>query len=115
MLELGTPPAITARTQADVAAQSQRIRSEQAAVRQNLIAIGAQVLFQTSMAYNGIAVSIDASLIERLRKLPGVINVHIIPPKQRENVDAVSFIGAPMVWGAPWRRDRPRHSRRRDR
>lgn len=101
MVELGTPPAITAQVQADVAAQSQRIRSEQVSVRKDLAALGAQVLFQTSLVYNGIAVSVDARLIERLRKLPGVVNVHIIPPKQRENVDAVSFIGAPTVWGGP--------------
>jgi subtilisin family serine protease len=101
MIELGAPPALAAPAQADVAARSRSIRAAQASLQPSLSALGAQVLFQTSLAYNGIAVSIDAGQFDRLRTLPGVVGVHAIPPKQRANADAVPFVGAPAVWGVP--------------
>jgi subtilisin family serine protease len=101
MVELSAPPALAAPAQADIRAHSRSILAAQAGLQHSLAALGAQVLFQTSLVYNGIAVSIDAGQIEQLRRLPGVAGVHVIPPKQRANVDAVPFVGAPAVWGAP--------------
>jgi subtilisin family serine protease len=101
MIELSEPAALFAPTPADIVARSRQIVAKQATLQMGLTALSARVLFQTSLAYNGIAVAVDARQLDRLRALPGVAGVHVIPLKQRSNADAVPFIGAPAVWGAP--------------
>ncbi|HEY3232440.1 MAG TPA: S8 family serine peptidase, partial [Roseiflexaceae bacterium] len=101
MIELSEPAALLAPTPAEIVARSRQIAAKQATLQTGLTALGARVLFQTSLAYNGIAVAVDARQLDRLRALPGVAGVHVIPLKQRSNADAVPFIGAPAVWSAP--------------
>jgi subtilisin family serine protease len=101
MINLGEPAVGAAHNRAAVIARGRRIGDAQTALRPQLVALGAQVLFQASLTYNGIAVSVRASQLDQLRALPGVVSVQIIPPKQRSNADAVPFVGAPAVWSAP--------------
>src|SRR5262245_55275896 len=101
MLNLGEPATLAAPNREAIIARGRRIGSVQAALQPQLAALGAQVLFQASLAYNGIAVSVRANQLDRLRALPGVVSVQIIPPKQRSNANAVPFVGAPAVWSAP--------------
>src|SRR5262245_50695598 len=100
MLNLGEPATLAAPNREAVIAHGRRIGDLQAALQPQLAALGAQVLFQASLTYNGIAVSVRADQLGRLRSLPGVVGVHIIPPKLRSNADAVPFVGAPAVWSA---------------
>jgi subtilisin family serine protease len=101
MLNLGEPATLAAPNREAVIARGRRIGDLQAALQPRLTALGVQVLFQASLTYNGIAVSVRADQLDQLRALPGVVSVHIIPPKQRSNADAVPFVGAPAVWSAP--------------
>jgi subtilisin family serine protease len=100
MIDLGEPAALAAPNREAVVARSRRIADMQAALQPQLAALGAQVLFQASLAYNGIAVSVRAAQIDKLRALPGVVGVRAVPPKQRSNAAAVPFVGAPAVWSA---------------
>jgi subtilisin family serine protease len=101
MIELSEPAAIAAPTPADVVARSRRITTEQTTLVTGLAALKAQILFQTSLVYNGIAVTISPDQIDLLRALPGVVGVHVIQLKQRSNAQVVPFVGAPMVWSGP--------------
>jgi subtilisin family serine protease len=101
MIKLGEPATFGAPNREAVIARGRSISAVQAALQPRLAALGAQVLFQASLTYNGIAVSARASQLEQLRALPGVVGVHIIPPKQRSNAAAVPFVGAPAVWSGP--------------
>jgi subtilisin family serine protease len=101
MLNLGEPAIRAAPNREAVIARGRRIGDIQAALQPQLAAVGAQILFQANLTYNGIAVSVRADQLDRLRSLPGVVGIHVIPPKQRSNADAVPFIGAPAVWSAP--------------
>src|SRR5262249_33572870 len=101
MINLGEPALGATYNRAAVIARGRSIGAAQAALQPRLAALGAQVLFQASLAYNGISVSIRAAQLDQLRALPGVVGVQIIPPKQRSNADAVPFVGAPAVWSAP--------------
>jgi subtilisin family serine protease len=101
MLNLGEPATLAAPNREAVIARGRRIGDMQAALQPQLALLGAQVLFQASLTYNGIAISIRADRLDQLRALPGVVDVQIIPPKQRSNADAVPFVGAPAVWSAP--------------
>jgi subtilisin family serine protease len=101
MLNLGEPAILAAPNREAVIARSKRIGDAQAMLGPQLAALGAQVLFQARLAYNGVAVAVRADQIDRLRALPGVVSVQIIPPKQRSNAEAVPFVGAPTIWSAP--------------
>jgi subtilisin family serine protease len=101
MLELAEPPALAMGAPAAIAARSRQIATAQAGLAAHLAALDAQVLFRATLAYNGIAVLIRADHLDALRALPGVIGVHVIPPKQRATAAAVPFIGAPALWSAP--------------
>ncbi len=100
MVELADPSAISALTGAEAAMQSRRLMAAQAPVMQHLLGLKAQVLFRTTLVYNGIAVSIPGNLVDQIRALPGVAAVHVIPPKQRSNAATVSLVGAPAPWSA---------------
>lgn len=101
MIELGEPSAPGALTLAGAVERSRRIAAEQALLAQPLAALDAQVLFQTRLAYNGIAVSVAPEHLDALRLLPGVVGVHAITPKQRSNAAAIQFVGAPAAWSGP--------------
>jgi hypothetical protein len=93
MLELSTPA--TGPSIAPAAA-----RAQQAAVIQSLTAINVQVLFTTSLAYNGIAVTVPASQLDQLRRIPGVARVAIIPPKSPASVATQAAAGLPAATNA---------------
>jgi len=93
MLELPATPAGTG-------SASKRVRVQQAALIQTLSAINAQVLFTTSWALKGVAVVVPASQVDRLRQLPGVSRVSIIPPKSPAGSVASSTAGLPAIAGA---------------
>ncbi len=73
---------------------------QQAALIQSLSGINAHVLFTTNLAYNGVAVVVPASQVERLRHLPGVAGVSIIPPKSPAGIVGSSPAGLPAIAGA---------------
>ncbi len=58
----------------------------------------ARVTYRVQAAYNGIAVVVDAGDVARLRGLPGVKAVHVIPLLRRDNASSVPLIGAPTAW-----------------
>ncbi len=72
----------------------------QALLLQSLPALDARVLFQTRLAYRGVAVSAPADQIGRLRALPGVTRVAVIPPKTPSSVVTTSLAGAAATVGA---------------
>jgi len=76
MIELNDPPAGVAGN-----AGGQQIAAAQQQLVQSLAATGAQVLFQSRLAFNGVAVVVPASQLAQLRALPNVASVRIIPPK----------------------------------
>ena len=77
-----------------------RVETQQASVRVRLAAPAtrATVLFETSRAYAGIAVTTDASRLDALAAIPGVKAVHRLVPKTRDNFMAVPLIEAPGAW-----------------
>jgi hypothetical protein len=76
MLTLATPAA--GLSAADAAAQTQ---AQLVALGQSLQSLNSQILFAGDLAYNGVAVNAPANQLDRLRKLPGVTHIAIIPPK----------------------------------
>lgn len=76
MIELNDPPAGVAGN-----AGGQQIAAAQQQLVLSLAATGAQVLFQSRLAFNGVAVVVPASQLAQLRALPNVASVRIIPPK----------------------------------
>ena len=79
---------------------SGRVQIQQAALIQSLSALNVQVLFTTNLAYSGVAVAVPANQIDRLRQLPGVTRVSIIPPKAPASAGANATAGLPAIAGA---------------
>lgn len=103
MLELDGSPAISASTPDAVTTQSTQNRKAQQGLIASLQQVDAEVLFQTSIAYNGIAVSVQSNQISALQSFPGVVNTHVITPKERSSISATAFSGAPVIWSSPRR------------
>ncbi|MBK9940733.1 MAG: S8 family serine peptidase [Kouleothrix sp.] len=82
------------------AAQQQlaRIERTQQALLGPLAQLGASVIYRVQRAYNGIAVRVDAGQLATIARLPGVVAVHPLVSKQRDNTGSVPLIGAPQVW-----------------
>ena len=80
--------------------KSQR-RSDQAAVRPSIEALGGEVLGTYQSALNGIKVSIPRRQLAALRELPGVVAVREVAVSQRANVTGVPRIHAPAAWDIP--------------
>ncbi len=81
MIELATPAVLTAPSSPSSYSSHQQIMSAQAALMPQLVSLNARVLFQTSLVYAGVAVTIPANQLERLRALPGVAHVAVLSPK----------------------------------
>jgi len=79
---------------------SGRVHFQQAALIQSLMALNARVLFTTNLALNGVAVAVPANQVDRLRQLPGVSRVSIIPPKSPAGTAANSSAGLPVIVSA---------------
>jgi subtilisin family serine protease len=98
----GNAPETQSRAVAEAKAQLAGIERSQAALRTSLAApeIGAKVLFQAKRVYNGVAVSVDAENIERIKALPGVKAVHLLVPKHPNRGASVPLINARKVWNS---------------
>jgi Subtilase family/Domain of unknown function (DUF4397) len=81
MIELAMPAVIVAPNGLNSQSAHQQITAAQTALISQLAVLNARVLFQTSLVYAGVAVTIPADQLERLRALPGVARVTVIPPK----------------------------------
>ncbi|MEM8531636.1 MAG: S8 family serine peptidase [Chloroflexota bacterium] len=103
MMELDGSAAITADTPDAVAIQSSQNRDSQQLLMASLQQVDAEVLFQTSIAYNGIAVSVPLNQVSALESFPDVVGTHIITPKERSSISATAFSGAPVIWSSPRR------------
>jgi len=77
------------------------LSAPQDAIKPAIQTLGGQVLADYQVAYNGIKVRIASNLMDRLRALPGVIGVHVIPNHERANAISVLYLGVPTVWNAP--------------
>jgi hypothetical protein len=61
--------------------------------------IGAQVIYRTQRAYNGIAIVADKDRIPQILRLPGVLAVHPIVPKHHNGAFSdIDFLGARTAW-----------------
>ncbi len=85
------PPAAQAR-------HAQQISSEQAVVQPKLEQHGAQVMSALRVGVNGFRVRVDASELDNLRLLDGVLSVEPVDLHYPENALSVPGIGAPAVW-----------------
>lgn len=102
MLELAAPPALAGGGEpVAVATRSARNRAIQAQLLRALATPTTQVLFQTSLVYNGIAVNVSASNVAALGSLPGVAGVHRIAPKQIADAPANAPATASATWNSP--------------
>jgi hypothetical protein len=107
MIELADPPAIAGDAHARaIADRSARNRAAQARLLPLLAALDAQILFRTSLVYNGIAVSVPKARVAGLLSLPAVAGIHVIPPKQPIDVPAeltaaASALDAAVTWNSP--------------
>jgi hypothetical protein len=86
MIELATPAVIAAPNIPSSLSPRQQVAAAQAALMPQLAALNAQVLFQTSLVYAGVAVTIPADQLDRLRALPGIARVAILTPKLPSDV-----------------------------
>ena len=111
MVELDDEPAVRtfaaarnrmAQRQATSAGRNQMARIEQAQQRimKPLADAQASIIYRAQKAFNGIAIKVDASKLEEIKKLPGVKSIHPIVSKYPTNATSVPFINAPQVWDA---------------
>jgi minor extracellular serine protease Vpr len=89
---------VTAAEKADIKGE---LSARQDAIKPAIETLGGQVLADYQVAYNGIRVRIAPNLMDRLRALPGVIGVHLIPIHERDNSISVPYLGVPTTWSAP--------------
>jgi hypothetical protein len=102
MLELSDPPALTEASADAIRERQAKNQQIQSTLQQVLQTIGAEVLFQTSLTYNGIAVSLPPAQLPAVRQLSGVKQVHLLTPKERAtNVDQAQL--AATTAEATWR------------
>lgn len=83
MLQFAGQPAIAAGRGAAARRQYAANTSLQNQVIQQIAASGAQVLYRSRMAYNGVAVLATPQQVAALQQLSGVVAAHPISPKQR--------------------------------
>lgn len=60
--------------------------------------IGANELYRSSRAYNGIAIQVEAHKLNRIARLPQVKAVHRMREMQRSAESSLSFLGVDAVW-----------------
>jgi subtilisin family serine protease len=117
VIELASPPAIESYLNAAVAGKSSAsaLRAAVTAARNEIAVVDAEqqsvvaqvdaipsstVLFTMQRLFNGIAVDVDASQLDAIRKIPGVKSVQPLPIVPRANTSSVPLIGGPDVWRA---------------
>ncbi|GAB4214115.1 MAG: hypothetical protein OHK0022_52190 [Roseiflexaceae bacterium] len=86
--------------QAGLASQSQfaKIDRSQRQLLAPLSGLNAKVIYRVQRAYNGIAVTVDASKLSQIARLPGVKAIHPLITKKLHHTGSVPLIGAPQVW-----------------
>ena len=94
MIELTAPAVIAAPNGPNSRSPHQQVAAAQATLMPQLAALNARVLFQTSLVYAGVAVTIPADQLDRLRALPGIARVTVIPPKLPSDVIPSAPAGA---------------------
>jgi subtilisin family serine protease len=99
LIELRDPPAAT-NTSTASALRSRDIAAAQAALLPAIRSAGADVLFQTRFAANGIAVRIPPDRLDVLRQLPGVARVSIVAPKLPASIAGTPALGLAPVASA---------------
>ena len=104
MLELDTPPAAIAWSQASTPV-TQRSSTRAAIARIDRLAAGVRravgpdrVIFESANVYAGVAVVAEDDDVASLAAIPGVKAVHRLVPKQRSNFVAVPLVQAPAAW-----------------
>ncbi|MEO7912665.1 MAG: S8 family serine peptidase, partial [Roseiflexaceae bacterium] len=98
MIELAAPAAIAAPSGPNSQSARQQLAAAQAALMPQLASFSARVMFKTSLVYAGVAVTIPADQLDRLRALPGVARVTVIPPKLPSDLIPSTRAGAqPLV------------------
>jgi len=116
VIELQSPPAVESYLAAlSAKSTASGLRAAVTAARNQLAVVEAEqqsvvarvnaipssvVLFRLQRLFNGIAVDVDASQLEAIRRLPGVKSVQPLPIAQRANTSSVPLIGGPDVWRA---------------
>ncbi len=78
-----------------------QIKTAQDQLISSLEQAGAVVLFQTQVAYNGIAVSVPVERIEALRTIAGVAGVHVITPKAQVALDEGEISAISLTQATP--------------
>jgi subtilisin family serine protease len=77
-----------------MSAQRASILAQQATLSAQLSSLGATSLGSVSVAVNAIAVTVDASRLPDISKLPGVLNVQPVIHYEKHLGDTVPYIGA---------------------
>ncbi|MBC8159955.1 MAG: S8 family serine peptidase [Roseiflexaceae bacterium] len=62
---------------------------------------GAQVVFQTQLVYNGMAVVVPAGDLDALRSIQGVAAVQVITPKSQSEANISALISSSLTQAAP--------------
>ncbi|HMO56534.1 MAG TPA: S8 family serine peptidase [Roseiflexaceae bacterium] len=75
-------------------------RTSESQLADQIESLGVPVLFEARSAYRGIAVTATPQQIARIRQLPGVGQVRLIPPKERSLVSVVQQVGVEQLWNA---------------
>lgn len=81
-----------------VLAQKTLILRQQDAVAERLVVLGGQVTGRFHRLAAGLRIHATASMVEALRAMGEVQDVHETPLHQRHTSSSVPFIGAPQVW-----------------
>lgn len=74
------------------------LRKAQRALRARIAAKGGQVTSELQSAYNGMRVRVPAAKVAALAALPGVVGVHALTPKTRDNTNSVPYLGTGNAW-----------------
>lgn len=98
MVQLGDMPATN--TTAALSSRA-RIDAAQRKLVPQLEQRGAQVLFRTQLAYNGIAVRASVRELSALREVPGVAGVQIVTPKSQIEARIPGLISSSLTQAAP--------------
>ncbi len=76
-------------------------RSEHDALAPEIRRHGGQVVGHLHSALNGVKVQIARNNLDRLRMMPGVVDVVPVGTYQRNNTVSVPYIGSPSAWQLP--------------
>lgn len=83
-----------------MAAQKQVVLAQQADAGRRLSALGARELGRVSVAHNAIAISVDASRLQAIAAMPGVLRVRPVVHHQLDLSETVPYVGGAAVQAA---------------